>query len=511
MTAPAYARADVPPVLRVERGQTSENETDVGNAERFARLYGDRVRFVPPWGRWLIWDGCRLAHDTRNQHRAFAIETVRSIYQEASEQEEKARRRELANHAKRSESATRLRGMLETAQALPKLIVTPEQLDADPWMLNVQNGTLDLRTGELQPHRIESLITRVAPVAYDPAATSPRFLAFLRRVLAGDEELLCYLQRAVGYMLTGLTVEQVLFVLYGLGANGKSVFVTLLAEMLGDYATTADFSSFLERRGESIRNDLARLAGARFVAASESTEGRQLAEGMVKQLTGGDRIVARFLRAEHFEFRPQFKLALVTNHKPRIRGTDEGIWRRIRLVPFTVTIPEEERDPELAEKLREELPGILRWAVDGCLAWQRERLGTPARVREATEQYREEEDPLADFFDSVCVIESGASVNATELFNAYEGWAGKDHMKQTSFGRLLTQRGYLARKHPVTGLRVRDGIRLREALSPNRTVPDSSGQFFPSEKSSPTAKGLPQKLSELSELSGDDAEEDLPW
>ena len=340
--------------------------------------------------------------------------------------------------------------------------VTPSELDADLWLLNCRNGTVDLRTGKLLPHHPENLCTKQVPVVFDQQAKCPTWLAFLLRVMADNRALVQFLQRAIGYSLTGSTVEQVLFFFYGTGANGKSTFIETCRKLLGDYAQQADFDTFVTKKNDGPRNDLARLMGARFVAAVEAAQGRQLAENVIKQVTGGDTITARFLYHEHFEYLPQFKLFLVANHKPRVVGTDEAIWRRIRLVPFTVTIPREQRDKQLLEKLQSELPGILAWAVRGCLKWQDDGLGEPVQVSEATEAYRRENDTLGDFIEEKCVIDPDESLEAGLLYETFTTWCeanGEEPLSQKSFGTQLHERGFQPIKQK--GRRRWAGLHLR--------------------------------------------------
>lgn len=257
-----------------------------------------------------------------------------------------------------------------------------------------------------------------------------------------------YLQKAVGYSLTGDTGEQVLFFLYGTGANGKSVFLNVLQELMGDYAQQAP-ASLLMAKSEGIPNDVARLKGARFVATIETEEGKRLAENLVKQLTGGDTVSARFLRQEYFEFKPECKLWMASNHKPIIRGSDYGIWRRIHLIPFTVTIPPENRDRRLPDKLRAELPGILRWAVDGLRIWLEEGLTPPLKVQAATEEYREDMDSIGTFLSECCVTEPTAKVPVRTLYETYVRWCqenGETPMKQRMLGKRLKERGFQQEK-----------------------------------------------------------------
>jgi putative DNA primase/helicase len=416
--------------------------TDLGNSERFIIRHGADVRYCYAFGAWLVFTGARWERDDGGKVHRLAKATVRNIYQEAAEAEDEQERKALAQHATRSEAEARIRAMLELAK--PEEPVSPEDLDARPWLLNVQNGTIDLRTGSLQPHRREDLITKLAPVAYDPNATAPTFMAFLERVLP-DEELRAFLQRAVGYSATGDTSEQCMFINHGGGANGKTTWQEIIAAALGDYAMRAPTEMLLAKPAGGIPNDVARLKGARFVAASETEEGRRLAESRVKDLTGQDTITARYMRAEWFDFRPTHKLYLSTNHKPEIRGTDAAIWRRIRLVPWSVTIPPEEQDKKLPAKLRAELPGILAWIVQGCLEWQRIGLQPPEEVRRATGRYRAEMDVLAAFIDEECNVVDHARATAKALYGAYKAWCednGERPESQRRFGSRLKERGF---------------------------------------------------------------------
>jgi putative DNA primase/helicase len=339
--------------------------------------------------------------------------------------------------------------------------VAPDELDADPMLLNTKSGTIDLRTGELREHRREDLITKLAPVEYDPGAEAPAWGAFLERVLP-DEELRGFVRRAAGYSASGDTSEQCLFINHGVGANGKSTFHEAAAAALGDYAMRAPTDMLLARRSGAVPNDVARLKGARFVTAAETEDGRRLAESLVKDLTGQDTITARFMRAEFFDFKPTHKLHLSTNHKPEIRGTDAAIWRRIRLVPWTVTIPPAEQDKKLSEKLRGELAGVLAWIVRGCVEWRHEGLKAPDAVRKATGAYRSEMDVIGAFIEDCCVLRPDASALATPLYVAYKEWceeSGEPIEKQRRFGMRLTERGL--RREKVGGVYKWYGIGLR--------------------------------------------------
>lgn len=439
--------------------------TDGGNAQRFARDHAGRVRYCWTWKRWLVWDGRRWKIDAGDQVATLAKATARGIYAEAWYAEDRKERRPLADHASKTESRRGLEAMLALAQSEPGIPVDAAQLDAHPWVLNVENGTLDLRTGQLRRHDPTDLLTKLAPVAFDADATAPRWQAFLERIFEGRASLIAFMQRVAGYVLTGDTSERALFVLFGSGANGKTTFLRALMDVLGDdYATKTPTRTLMLTRNDAIPNDVARLAGARLVVANESGDQHRLDEALVKDMTGGgDKISARFLHAEWFQFSPTFKLLLATNHRPSIRGTDDAVWDRLQLVPFNVRIPEPDRDPHLLDALRAELPGILAWAVRGCLEWQRQGLGTPDEVREATTAYRDEEDRLGAFLRACCVVDPATRVPFGELYAAYLEWAAaadEEPLSDRAFGQQLSRRGYAPK--PTKSARVRLGLRLRD-------------------------------------------------
>ncbi len=441
--------------------QAGFNLTDLGNAERFFADHGEDVRFCYPWRKWLVWTGARWERDDSGQVHRLAKETVRGIYREASAAEDEDRRKAIANHARASESETKIRALVELAKS--EAPVSPDELDADPMLLNVRNGTIDLRTGALREHRREDLITKLAPVEYDPNAEAPAWEAFLERVLPG-EELRGFVRRAAGYSATGDTSEQCMFINHGPGANGKSTFQEAVSAALGDYAMRTPTETLLVKRAGGVPNDVARLKGARFVTASETEEGRRLAESLVKDLTGQDTISARFMWAEWFDFKPTHALHLSTNHKPEIRGTDAAIWRRIRLIPWAVTIPAAEQDRKLTEKLRGELPGILAWIVRGCSEWMREGLKAPEEVRRATKAYRAEMDVLAAFLADCCLRDEGEEAFAGELWGAWKRWCeetGEQVGTQKRFGGQLAERGFLNHRDSRTGRKVWSGVSLR--------------------------------------------------
>jgi putative DNA primase/helicase len=448
------------------------NCTDAGNAERFVHFCGQDFLYTHIHGWWYSWDGRRFRRDNSGQSLRSALATIRASAAEAEANSDHEVRDRLVAWTLESESSARLNALLSIATS--KLPVAVEDLDVPPLLLNCINGTVDLATGELRRHDRADRLTRLAPVAYDAGATCPRWDAFLARITGNNEELVRFLQRAVGYSLSASTKEQVLFLLYGTGANGKSTFLETVRALLGDYFTQADFSTFLNLQQDGPRNDIARLAGARMVAAVEAESGQGFAEATVKQVTGGDTISARFLYGEFFEFRPFFKLWLAANHRPTIRGGDLGIWRRIRLIPFTVTIPEAERDPNLLDALRLELPGILAWAVRGCGDWLRDGLGVPEEVRAATDHYRAEMDVLGEFFAARCLLEPGVELASKALYAGYLQWCeenGDKPVSQKALSRRLAELGLTPRK-AAKGARVWTGIRLRGEAD---LVPDGGG------------------------------------
>ena len=425
--------------------------SDLGNSERLIRDHAQDVRYVPESGQWFTWDGGRwvVDHD-RAAIKMRAVETVRGMYRAAGDPDCQEDRKALATWALQSESRPRISAAVELASIQPQLRLPLAELDSDPMLLGVRNGVVDLRTGRLRPADRADLITQQASADYDPDATCPLWLATLERIQP-NLEMRAFLQRCIGYALTGLTREQVMFLIYGRGANGKTLVVETLTALLGGYAQKAPTDLLLARpSGSELTNDVARLRGARFVAAVESDEGKRLAEAKVKELTGADTVTARFLHREFFEFRPVCKLWLVTNHRPRISGTDDGIWRRLVMVPFAEYIDDNERDAELGAKLLTELPGILAWAVRGCLDWQRQRLQPPAPSRVATGEYRAEQDVLGAFLDECCVIRESVSVGSSALYAEYRSWCeenGHAASSQTAFGMKLRERGFERRKH----------------------------------------------------------------
>ena len=436
------------PALKEELQQMTKQFklSELGNAERLVARHGKDIRYCHEWNKWLIWTGTHWEIDLTGEVERRAKETIRAIYSEAAEIEDEEKRATLAKHAAKSETNRAISAMVELAKSEPGIPVLSDQIDSDIWLLNCKNGTLDLRTGELRPHNRKDYITRIIPTEYNPYADFEEWAKFLDRIMNGNRELISFLQRAVGYSLTGSTREQCLFMLYGSGANGKTTFLEAIAETLADYAQRTPTDTLLAKDTSGISNDIARLKGARFVVASEVEEGRKMAESLVKQMTGGEKMTARFMRAEYFEFKPHFKLWIGTNHKPVIRGTDHAIWRRIKLIPFNVTIPEPERDKELPNKLRKEKAGILNWAVMGCMDWLRDGLGEPEEVIKATGEYRSEMDIITRFISDCCTTNKQRSTKSSELYKKYVEWSRDNNeftLSQTKFSTRMQEKGYV--------------------------------------------------------------------
>jgi putative DNA primase/helicase len=438
-----------------------EPANDLGNARRLIARYGGDLLFADGVG-WLVWTGTHWSAESgTTEARLRAHRTGEAIRREAEILQQEGPRdgeaakdfadriRKRRDWAVTSGNSRRVSAMIE--EAVPYLSRQIAELDPDAFAFNVQNGTLELRHHDaggvrLRKHRRGDMISKLSPVRFDRKADAPLFHAFLARVLP-DPAVRAFLQRYLGYAMTGDTSEQCLVLLHGRGANGKSTLVELVSWLLGDYATALPFASLLHddrRRGSEPTPDIARLPGARLVSASEPEIGQRFSESFVKQLTGGETITARNLNQPFFEFRPAFKLLLSFNHKPNVRGQDEGIWRRLHLVPFDVEIPPPERDLELLAKLKTEGPGVLNWLLDGLRLWLEDGLAVPEVVRAATDGYRVDSDPVGQFLAAATSPMPGARVQASLLYGAYAAWcrqAAYSPWSQNAFGRSLADRG----------------------------------------------------------------------
>jgi putative DNA primase/helicase len=440
----AYNSAD--PLLLFKR-------SDTGNAERFLHLFSDRVRFVDDYKSWHVWKDGYWKRDNKRVVKQFGAELIRRLYHVGMSIEDEGERGEFIHFVASVDRRSRINDAIEMASSDPKVALEPGDLDRDTMLLNVKNGSIELATMTFREHRQEDYCTRQAGVAYDPAAECPTWKYFLAQVFNGNEELETFVQRAVGYSLTGDVSEQCFFILYGTGSNGKSTLLEVVTQLLGHYAARTPVETIMIKKDAGIPNDVARLKGARLVHTVETEAGKRLAESMVKSLTGGDTMVARFLHAEFFEFHPQFKLWLATNHEPKIRGQDLAIWRRIHEIPFDVKFEGDARDPKLLGKLLSELPGVLNWALEGCRLWQGDGLKVPAVVKAATDKYRTEQDSLAEFFEECCIRDRAADVSASDLYQAYRRYVERtgDHLvSQTVLGSMMRERGF-ERKHGRSG------------------------------------------------------------
>lgn len=425
--------------------------TDIWNAARFIECFGNDLKYSHQLDKWFIWTGQRYLMDEIGAVVECAKETIKQMYIEAAKKQGGTDYiNALKKHASKSAMSQRLNAMINLAKSDPRIVIKIEDLDSNPWLLNCENGTLNLKTGELQPHTKSDLITKMISVSYNPKADCPLFIDSLNKIINNRPEMLSYLQRIIGYCLTGDNREQCMFLCYGAGNNGKTTLLELLRDLLGDYARNADTESFTAHFYQTIKNDIARLKDSRFVTAAETESGMKLSESLIKQITGGDMMTVRFLHQEHFEFKPTFKIFMSANHKPQIKGGDSGIWRKIRLIPFEVIISADDRDYQLLEKLKKELPGILNWALKGCLEWQKSGLNDPSLVTDATAQYREDMDELLDYFEDACNIGNNECVKVKDLYINYKNWCSMNShtiIKKSDFKLKVEARGFRQQKN----------------------------------------------------------------
>lgn len=429
-----------------------EHLTDLGNAMRLRRLHGKDIRHVSAEDAWYVWHKSGVwRRDDDGEIVRRAIRTIRDGHRRAVAEPDRDVREAKIKHFLRSEGEPALARMVRLTRAMNGIAVRPADFNSDAYTLNTPSGTVDLRAGTLRPHDRLALCTRQTSAPFDPEATCPRWERFLGEIFPNDSATVDFVRLALGYALTGDTCEHAAFFPFGLGANGKSVLLETVRYVLGSYAATAESSTFLARRDEDggVRNDLARLTGVRFVTAIESEEGARLAEGFLKSITGGDTVTARFLFREFFEFQPQFKVWLATNHKPHVRGTDDGIWRRIRLIPFQQRFEGERQDRGLSATLREEAPGILAWLVRACIDWQERGIGTTDAVATATKEYREDQDLIGRFLAERCDVGPAEFDTAKRIYESFRRWCeeqGEKPWTQKAVGMRLQERGFTAER-----------------------------------------------------------------
>lgn len=419
-------------------------DTDAGNAEAFELLHGDRFRYDHSKRKWFVWNGRYWTEDRDDEADRAALLTARARRSAAASIADHDEANERIKWAMQSESVWRREAMLKSACSIRSLATTTPDFDHDSMLLTVGNGTLNLKSGRLREARPEDLITRATPIDFDSSAECPRWQKFLEEVFAGDRELIDFIQRAVGYSLTGDTREQCLFVLHGGGANGKSTFLETIRKLLDGHVVATPFSTFMVHSNQNVpRNDLAALHGARLVLASEVGHKARFDESVVKRVTGQDTISCRYLYGEFFEYKPQFKIWLATNYKPLIQGTDVAIWRRIRLIPFTQQFDGDKADRTLLEKLEAELSGILAWAVAGCLAWVGHGLGNARTVEAATQEYKKESNQFGRFIGERCVRGKQHRAPGKRLYEAYLEWcleSGEKPASNPAFAAALIER-----------------------------------------------------------------------
>lgn len=436
--------------------------TDIGNAKRFAARFGGVAKYCDAFRKWCLWDGQRWIKDSSGRAVNYAKEAALKIGEEAESLGFGDAAAARFRWAAASQARARIDAMIYLAQS--ELPINPKDFDTHNHLLNLQNGTLNLLTYEKQLNRKEDKLTKMAGVEFDPGAKCPRWIAHINLIFDNDAEMVEAFQRVVGYSLLQENPEQVMFILHGKGKNGKSKTIGVLSKILGDYAVNLASESLMSRKiqqpGGAPRSDIARIFDARMVTSSEGESGARLSEGIVKALTGEDTVTVRRLYEQEFEFHPTAKIWFATNHRPIIVGTDDAIWRRIWLIPFTVQIPEEKRDPDIAAKLLQEGPGILNWALDGLKRYRKAgRLIQPEKVKVATQEYREESDPLLEFLDERCEMQG--EIKKSDLYRSYRAWCEEDrHDKPVSakrFVMLLRERGL--KEKMTNGVRHWVGIR----------------------------------------------------
>jgi len=417
------------------------------------------LHYCYPFKSWQCWSGkhwqedltgeiVRRVKDTQAMLFRWAAAEIKKLGKIGDDQEKAAKFKQLTtlmNHVLKWENAKLIAASIDLARSEPGIPLLPRQLDTDPFLFNVLNGTVDLRSGRLREHRREDLISKLAPVEYNPDAKCPMWERCVYRWMDGRAGLIRYLQRTAGYALTADVREQCLFFFHGSGSNGKTTYLGTLLKMMGDYGMQAVSELLMAKHNEAHPTERADLFGRRFVCTIETEDGKRMAEALMKQMTGGDRMRARKMHKDFFEFSPTAKILLAANHRPTIRGTDLAVWRRIKLVPFTVTITDAEKDKTLPDKLQAELPGILAWAVAGCMDWLRDGLAEPDEVRAATEEYRGEQDRVGVFLVGRCVVGSGYRVKVSDLYTAYQEWArkgGEHELAGQAFGRTMMEKGF---------------------------------------------------------------------
>lgn len=420
---------------------------DTGNAQRMADMFGEKIGFNYNDKRWMLYDKTKWIYDTTGFINSLIDKSLEAMkgeaeyYEKYDAENDTEMKKEFDKHYKKSRNHN-------TKTALEKEVqhyvpVTPNYFDRHKMLLNTPSGVIDLNTFEIREVTPKDYFTKSVNACYTKNANCPTWIKFLYEIFDNDEDLIKYIQKAVGYSLTGSTEEQCAFFLYGNGRNGKSTFIDIIRELFGDYAQNIQPETIMVRNNNAINSDIARLKGARFVTSVEPNEGLKLNEGLLKQLTGGDIVTARKLYAEEFEFKPEFKLWMATNHKPIIRGTDLGIWRRVHMIPFKIIVAEEDVDKKLKDKLLKELDGIFLWALKGLAMYNKEGLIMPSAVKQAVDEYKKEMDVVSRFLNECTEKAFAKSVKASDLYRIYTQWCsqnGEYQMSNTKFGKEISQK-----------------------------------------------------------------------
>lgn len=420
--------------------------TDITNRDYFLKAYGDRIRYCLMWNKFLVWNGTCWEIDKKGHVEENCVDFVHEMYRGLRVINDRKLAGDFEKHLIKSESFRRIQALVGLLKMSKTIKICDDELDTDNYLFNVSGATLDLRTGKGLPPNPQNLITKKSKFIYEKDAQCPTWNMFLMQIFNNDFDLIKFVQKAMGYSLSGDVSEQCMFILWGTGANGKSTFLNVLQELFGDYACSTGTETFMKKTsGQS--NDLARLRGMRLVTTSEAEQGKAISESLIKQITGEDELTARFLYGEYFSFKPTFKIYMATNHKPRIKGADNGIWRRIKLIPFTVTIPPEQRDKQLTEKLLAENSGILNWLLQGYTLWKKEGLIEPDVIKEANEEYRYDMDSIQAFINEVLNIDATQKwrLPTKDLYDVYLRWCVKNNEKALSQKGLavrMQEKGY---------------------------------------------------------------------
>ncbi|TJX95166.1 DNA primase [Staphylococcus haemolyticus] len=440
-----YALSHIFDAEKKDKDYPIRSYDDTGNADRFIDRYGHLYKHSYITNKFYIYDGQKWKADDRGAIRKLIDEMIENIKNEkvlhSEDVTEEEAREAFQKYYKKTRGTQSKKNIMN--ELMHRKTVTPDEFDKDDMLLNVANGYIDLTSRELYKHDINRMFSQIANTDYSEKMQPSVWLDFLNDIFAGDKAIIRYIQKALGYSLTGSTREQVMFILFGKGRNGKSIFVETIAEILGDYSNNMQAKSLMVKKNDNVNTDIARLSKARFVTSSEPNEGFRFDEGLIKQITGGDKVTARFLYAEEFEYTPKFKIWVSTNHKPIIRGTDDGIWRRLVLIPFDVQIPEEKVDKDLKYKLLREAPAILNWMAEGAYMWMREGLELPEKLKDAGQTYRTEMDVVEQFIQEKCKRAEGVKETRKALYEEYKKWADENNeykMDKNKFGKKLKEK-----------------------------------------------------------------------